>query len=148
MSRKLNHALQGAVRPGAYPAASPRRGADPGGAATDDPPPHRRPGEQPGDLAGLQARCEHVAPVEHRPQERPAQEHRRDAAASRLAQAGRPAAAISRLAWAAQPEEKAWPAPAGFGLSYSHWIPGRAAPGQRVFPVPGSLPGAGGFALA
>jgi hypothetical protein len=83
--------------------------------------------------------------VEHRPQERPAQERRPDAGTSgRLARMARPAesasaapsggadAIIGRLARTARPAVKARPA-AGFGVSYSHWIPGRAAAGQLGF---------------
>jgi hypothetical protein len=107
--------------------------------------------------------------VEHRPQERPAQERRPDAGIigrmarpaesasaapsggadaiiGRLARTARPAesasaapsggadAIIGRLARTAQPAVKARPA-AGFGVSYSHWIPGRAAVGQLGFPA-------------
>jgi hypothetical protein len=78
---------------------------------------------------------EHVAPVEHRPQERPAQKRRCDVGTT------------CRLDRTAQPAEKALPAAGGFGVSYSHWIPRRAAAGQLGFPRP-RLSCGSGFALA
>jgi hypothetical protein len=85
----------------------------------------------------IQAGGEHVALVEHRPQECPVQERRRGACATcRLATAAHPpdgtsvASRSARLAW---PTEQVRPAAAGSGLGYSHWVPVRAVVVQPDF---------------
>src|SRR5206468_8957148 len=60
------------------------------------------------------------------------------AAGRRQARRARPPGdvdAARRPARTARPAEQARPAVAGFGVSYSLWIPGRAAAGQLGFPL-------------
>ena len=79
----------------------------------------------------IQTGGQHVAPVEHRPQERPAQEHRRDAQAS-------PKPSLARAARRRTRGRR----PPAFGLSYSHWIPAqRACRGNRVSRTAGQVSG-------
>jgi hypothetical protein len=77
--------------------------------------------------------------VKYRPQERPAQERRRDVGTTcRLAWAvwaAGDADVTRRVARTAQPAEKARQAAAGFGLSYSYWDTGPRRGGATEFPA-------------